>query len=123
MPTRWILGIMSLGLEEGKIGTTCSVAFVVDINFYPSRICPGRFLALDSLFLTIAGTLHAFDIIPAVDRDGRQIQPELRVHPGAIIICHDRPWSVPMLARVLPNLQRRNYQIVTLTELLKSTET
>ena len=74
----------ALGLEEGNIGTTCSVAFVVDINFYPSRICPGRFLALDSLFLTIAGTLHAFDIIPAVDRNGRQIQPELRVHPGAI---------------------------------------
>lgn len=43
----------------------------------------------------------------------------MRVHPGAIIICHDRQWTAPMLAKVLPELKRRSYEIVTLTELLR----
>jgi peptidoglycan/xylan/chitin deacetylase (PgdA/CDA1 family) len=41
------------------------------------------------------------------------------VRPGAIIICHDRrSWTVPMLRKVLPELQRRGYRVVTVTELL-----
>lgn len=40
--------------------------------------------------------------------------------PGCIIICHDgREWTVPMLGMVLPELRRRGYQIVTVSELLK----
>jgi len=43
------------------------------------------------------------------------------VRPGGIIICHDRrPWTAPMLREVLPELRRRGYQIVGLTELLKA---
>ncbi|KAK3366959.1 hypothetical protein B0T24DRAFT_533872 [Lasiosphaeria ovina] len=39
--------------------------------------------------------------------------------PGGIIICHDRrSWTVPMLQKVLPEMQRRGYRAVTLTELL-----
>jgi peptidoglycan/xylan/chitin deacetylase (PgdA/CDA1 family) len=38
--------------------------------------------------------------------------------PGGIIICHDRIWTAPMLRTVLPQLQRRGYRIVTVTELL-----
>lgn len=42
------------------------------------------------------------------------------VQPGCIIICHDgRKWTVPMLRTVLPELRRRGYQIVTVSELLK----
>jgi peptidoglycan/xylan/chitin deacetylase (PgdA/CDA1 family) len=42
------------------------------------------------------------------------------VRPGGIIICHDRrSWTLPMLKRVLPELRRRGYRIVTVTELLK----
>ncbi|KAB8349838.1 hypothetical protein FH972_023851 [Carpinus fangiana] len=40
--------------------------------------------------------------------------------PGSIIICHDRrSWTAPMLRKVLPELKRRGYQVVTVTELLK----
>ncbi|KAK5096036.1 hypothetical protein LTR70_001445 [Exophiala xenobiotica] len=43
------------------------------------------------------------------------------VRPGGIIICHDRrPWTAPMLREVLPELRRRGYQIVGLTELLRA---
>lgn len=40
--------------------------------------------------------------------------------PGGIIICHDgRPWTLPMLRSVLPELKRRGYRIVNITELLQ----
>lgn len=43
------------------------------------------------------------------------------VRPGGIIICHDRrPWTAPMLREVLPELRRRGYQVVGLTELLQA---
>lgn len=45
------------------------------------------------------------------------------VSPGAVIICHDRrKWTVPMLAKVLPELRRRGYDIVSLSKLLQETE-
>ncbi|KAI9171361.1 Chitooligosaccharide deacetylase [Paramyrothecium foliicola] len=45
------------------------------------------------------------------------------VHPGAIIICHDRrSWTAPMLRTVLPELKRQGYKLVTITELVKSYE-
>ena len=42
------------------------------------------------------------------------------LRPGGIIICHDRrSWTAPMLRKVLPEIQRKGYRIVTITELLK----
>lgn len=40
---------------------------------------------------------------------------------GAIVVCHDRrSWTIPMLAKVLPELKRRGYRVVTVTELLEA---
>ncbi|KAG6010626.1 hypothetical protein E4U21_005124 [Claviceps maximensis] len=45
------------------------------------------------------------------------------VHPGAIIICHDRrEWTVPMLRIVLPELKQRGYRVVTMSDLVKTVE-
>ncbi|KZZ94740.1 Polysaccharide deacetylase [Moelleriella libera RCEF 2490] len=45
------------------------------------------------------------------------------VHPGAIIICHDRrQWTAPMLRLVLPALRDQGYQVVTITDLVKTAE-
>lgn len=45
------------------------------------------------------------------------------LHPGGIIICHDgRDWTVPMLRRVLPEMKRMGYRVVTVSELLKHAE-
>ncbi|KAL8921659.1 MAG: hypothetical protein Q9208_005588 [Pyrenodesmia sp. 3 TL-2023] len=50
--------------------------------------------------------------------NARHILSMLR--PGAIIICHDRrKWTAPMLRKVLPEIRRRGYRVVTVTELLK----
>ena len=46
------------------------------------------------------------------------------LRPGGIIICHDRRgWTAPMLRKVLPEIQRKGYRIVTITELLKEART
>jgi peptidoglycan/xylan/chitin deacetylase (PgdA/CDA1 family) len=46
------------------------------------------------------------------------------LQPGGIIICHDRrSWTVPMLQKVLPEMRRRGYHVVTVTELLKEVRT
>lgn len=38
---------------------------------------------------------------------------------GGIIVCHDRrSWTIPMLRKVLPELKRRGYRVVTISELL-----
>ncbi|KAL2263437.1 hypothetical protein VTK26DRAFT_6820 [Humicola hyalothermophila] len=40
--------------------------------------------------------------------------------PGGIIICHDRrPWTEPMLRKVLPEMARRGYKAVTVSRLLE----
>ncbi|EEQ27617.1 hypothetical protein McanMca71_000123 [Microsporum canis] len=40
--------------------------------------------------------------------------------PGGIIICHDgRSWTLPLLRKLLPELKRRGYRVVTVTELLR----
>lgn len=53
--------------------------------------------------------------------NARHILSMLR--PGAIIICHDRrSWTPPMLRQVLPEMKRRGYEVVTVTELLKIAE-
>jgi peptidoglycan/xylan/chitin deacetylase (PgdA/CDA1 family) len=45
------------------------------------------------------------------------------VKPGSIIVCHDRRgWTVPMLQKVLPELTRRGYDVVAVSELLKETD-
>ncbi|PSN63934.1 glycoside hydrolase/deacetylase [Corynespora cassiicola Philippines] len=44
------------------------------------------------------------------------------VRPGGIIICHDRrPWTIPMLKKVIPEIKRRGYQITTVSGLLNQT--
>ncbi|MCJ1246321.1 hypothetical protein MMC30_003527 [Trapelia coarctata] len=46
------------------------------------------------------------------------------LRPGGIIICHDRrSWTAPMLRKLLPEIRRRGYRIVTITELLREART
>jgi hypothetical protein len=58
------------------------------------RICPGRFVADQTLFITIARLLATFDMKNAVDDLGRKIVPHKISTPGIIMRLHDFPCSI-----------------------------
>lgn len=48
------------------------------------RICPGRFMARSSTWITIASVLSAFEIGPIIDDDGVPQMPKGDYTPGII---------------------------------------
>jgi hypothetical protein len=48
----------------------------------PCRVCPGRFVGENSVWLAIASFLAAFSLEPAIDATGAPIDPKLEVLPG-----------------------------------------
>lgn len=86
-------------------------------GFFNQRM---REAARDWGFRITLGTVYPHDPqIPYPSVNARHILS--MAHPGAIIICHDRRgWTPPMLRAVLPELRRRGYKVVTITELLES---
>ncbi|KAH6682214.1 nodulation protein nodB [Plectosphaerella plurivora] len=88
-------------------------------GFFSDRM---RRLADKLGYRIVLGSIYPHDPqIPYWRVNARHILSMLR--PGAIIICHDRrSWTVPMLRKVLPEIKRQGYEIVTITELLKEGE-
>lgn len=69
-------------------------------------------------YLLVLGDVYPHDAqVPFWRLNSWHIQSMVR--PGSIIVCHDRSWTIPMLKRLLPELKRQGYEIVTLTGLLK----
>lgn len=64
---------------------------------YGRRICPGRFIAPDSLFITMTRMLATFDIDRAVDASGQPLEVEIAGHSG--IIDHPRPFPFAVRPR------------------------
>jgi cytochrome P450 len=58
------------------------------------RVCPGRFLADESLFISISRLLSTFDIKKAVDEHGNEIEPQISVTPGIIGHIRDFPYDI-----------------------------
>ncbi|KAH6630664.1 carbohydrate esterase family 4 protein [Chaetomium sp. MPI-SDFR-AT-0129] len=85
-------------------------------GFFSERI---RGVARKLGYRVVLGSIYPHDAQVAWWRvNARHVLSML--HRGGIIICHDRrSWTEPMLRRVLPEMRRRGYQAVTLTELLK----
>ncbi|KAK0712524.1 hypothetical protein B0T26DRAFT_648479 [Lasiosphaeria miniovina] len=69
----------------------------------------------------VLGNIYPHDPqIPYWSLNARHILSMLQ--PGGIIICHDgRAWTAPMLRKVLPEVVRRGYRVVTVSTLLKET--
>ena len=47
-----------------------------------TRICPGRYFALSSLFITVASVLHVFDIAPPLDDRGHPVRATYSMTEG-----------------------------------------
>ena len=75
-------------------------------------------VARNASYRTILGSIYPHDpFIPHWRINAWHILGSLR--PGAVIICHDRrSWTVPMLQKVIPEIKRRGYEIVTVSGLL-----
>lgn len=59
---------------------------------YGRRICPGRWVADNALFITIAQTLAVFSIEKPLDeRTGSVLEPRVEFEPGAI--SHPLPYK------------------------------
>lgn len=73
-------------------------------------------------FRIVLGSVYPHDAqLPWPALNARHILSMAR--PGAIIVCHDRrPWTAPMLRILLPELRRRGYRVVTITDLVKLSE-
>ncbi|KAL2006720.1 hypothetical protein VTN00DRAFT_9388 [Thermoascus crustaceus] len=89
-------------------------------GFFSSRM---RKVLAELGYQLVLGSVYPHDPqIPLWRVNAKHILSMLR--PGAIIICHDRrSWTAPMLRKVLPEMKRRGYRVVTVTELLKEGRT
>ncbi|KAM0559990.1 hypothetical protein ACHAPJ_003945 [Fusarium lateritium] len=61
---------------------------------YGRRICPGRYLAEDSVFLTIARLLAVFNMTKAVDENGKEVDVVVDGTPGLISHPVDYAYSI-----------------------------
>ncbi|KAI0346960.1 CyP450 monooxygenase [Trametopsis cervina] len=68
-------------LKDGEINRAVRNPTTIAFGF-GRRICPGRHFAQDHVFLMIASILHTFDIEPAVDEYGNQINPNPQATKG-----------------------------------------
>ncbi|KAJ8472741.1 hypothetical protein ONZ45_g16547 [Pleurotus djamor] len=83
-------------IKDGKIDT--ELTEVVQLAFgFGRRICPGRFMAMDSLRLWMASTLAVFNITPAKDGQGHYVYPDTELVPG--FLSHLPPFECTILPR------------------------
>ncbi|KAJ4358754.1 uncharacterized protein N0V89_003338 [Didymosphaeria variabile] len=64
---------------------------------YGRRVCPGRYVAENALFLTIAQSLAVFKIENPVDENGKVVKPEMKFEPG--VVSHPVPYRVSIKPR------------------------
>jgi len=60
------------------------------------RICPGRYVADNALFMTIAQTLSVYNIGKLVEND-KVVEPEIDFEPG--IVSHPKPYRISIEPR------------------------
>jgi cytochrome P450 len=61
------------------------------------RMCPGRWLAYDSIWIAVAAVLSVYDIFAATDPDGGPIQPSVEYTSGSL--SHPKPFKCRIVPR------------------------
>ncbi|KAG6199031.1 hypothetical protein E4U35_006897 [Claviceps purpurea] len=64
---------------------------------YGRRGCPGRYLADDTLFLTISRIIATMNVTAKLDEQGRPVNLKKQASPG--LICHPEPFSYSIAPR------------------------
>jgi hypothetical protein len=102
-------------LKDGKLDSSIRDPLSTGVFGYGRRVCPGRYFGINALFLMIAHTLAVFDIKPALDEDGNEIEFKADVTGGLVSYvgecsCHARVAAnvlfcsqpVPFQCRIVP---------------------
>jgi cytochrome P450 len=63
---------------------------------YGRRVCPGRYVADNALFLTIAQSLAVFKFEKLIEH-GKVVEPEIRFEPG--VVSHPVPYRISIKPR------------------------
>ncbi|KAL4246397.1 cytochrome P450 family protein [Abortiporus biennis] len=82
--------------EHGRINTDVPDPSSIAFGF-GRRICPGRFMVKESMWITIASILSTFNIVPKVGADGQPIIPHEEFTDG--LLSHPKPFTCNIQAR------------------------
>ncbi len=52
-----------------------------------TRICPGRYLAMNSMFIAVASILWTFNLEKARDKDGNEVLPDDKAYLPDFLMC------------------------------------
>ena len=74
---------IAFGFGRRYVHTRQSFLYSV-ANQHLFRACPGRYLAHDSLIMTIASVLHTFNIYPVLNENGEKFDPFSSVVTGMV---------------------------------------
>ena len=75
-------------MHEGAIELDPDVLNPVNVAFgFGRRVCPGRHMAYESLWITIASLIATFDVSKARDEQGNEITPTAEYEPGSFLWC------------------------------------
>ncbi|KAL9712316.1 hypothetical protein Ac2012v2_003552 [Leucoagaricus gongylophorus] len=83
------------GKDDPAVRDPTAVAFG-----YGRRICPGRFFAQNSLFIFICHILTVYDIRPALDDDGKELEIKPEMTNGLL------SYPVPFSCRITPRSEK-----------------
>ncbi|KZT41729.1 cytochrome P450 [Sistotremastrum suecicum HHB10207 ss-3] len=70
--------------EDGKLATVPRDPITISFGF-GRRVCPGKYLADNSMWITMASVLALFDITKPKDAFGNDIEPDLEYESGAAV--------------------------------------
>ncbi|KAG8698248.1 hypothetical protein FRC09_007331 [Ceratobasidium sp. 395] len=103
VPERFLLKSQG-GIHE--VPARCPTEFIFGFG---RRACPGKFLAVESLWIFAASILATFDILPHVDEaTGLPVLPPGTYGNGAIV--HPHPFRCRVKRRGLENLRSENHE-------------
>ncbi|THH33486.1 hypothetical protein EUX98_g687 [Antrodiella citrinella] len=83
-------------LKDGKINPAVRDPSAMAFGF-GRRICPGRYMARESMWLTVASVLATMDIGMAIGEDGRPIVPDETYRQG--MLCFPKPFRCTIVPR------------------------
>ncbi|KAF8877175.1 cytochrome P450 [Infundibulicybe gibba] len=82
-------------LKDGKLNP--NIRDPTAVFGFGRRLCPGRHMAISSLWIAAASILATFNLEKAIDEDGYMIEPSQEYHSA--LICHPLPFKCTIKPR------------------------